>query len=139
MKTESDRNELLSDILFENGSMDFRNASLQRTLLSARRHRRARMGLRAAAAAAVCAALFAVPFLQRNSSRQSLAENTSHPSPQVQTVPGTKIQVVNDDELLAMFPDRPVAIVGPPENRQFVFLDEQRAHPDGATRNKDKL
>ncbi len=40
-------------------------------------------------------------------------------------VPGTSIRLVSDEELLAMFPDRPVALVGPPENRQFVFLDER--------------
>ena len=34
---------------------------------------------------------------------------------------------MSDDELLAMFPGRPVALLGPPEDRRFVFLDEQRS------------
>ena len=42
------------------------------------------------------------------------------------TIPGTSIRVVNDDELMAMFPNRPVALVGPPERRQFVLLDEKQ-------------
>jgi len=50
---------------------------------------------------------------------------TASPPP-VQKVPGTNIRVVNDEELLAMFPDRPVALVGPPDKRQFVLLDQAR-------------
>jgi hypothetical protein len=61
-------------------------------------------------------------------SSQQSAKNISAPAaqPAVQTVPGTNIRLVSDEELLAMFPGRPVALVGPPEDRKFVFLDEQR-------------
>jgi hypothetical protein len=138
MKTESDHNELLSDVLSENAPADFRNTSLQRTLASARQHRRARMVLRTSAAAAICVALVAAILWQRNDST-NIAVKGGPSAPAVQTIPGTSIQLVSDDELLAMFPDRPVALVGPPGNRQFVFLDEQRAHADAAMRHKGQL
>jgi hypothetical protein len=34
------------------------------------------------------------------------------------------VKLINDDELLALFPDRPVALIGKPGQQQLVFLDK---------------
>jgi hypothetical protein len=34
------------------------------------------------------------------------------------------VKLITDDELLALFPDRPVALIGKPGQQQLVFLDE---------------
>jgi hypothetical protein len=36
------------------------------------------------------------------------------------------IQFISEDELLAQFPGRSVALIGPPANRRLVFLDVAR-------------
>jgi len=37
------------------------------------------------------------------------------------------VQFINDDELLALFPNRPVALIGEPGKQRLVFLDRQNA------------
>ncbi|HHY86181.1 MAG TPA: hypothetical protein GYA07_11730 [Verrucomicrobia bacterium] len=37
------------------------------------------------------------------------------------------MQFINDDELLALFPNRPVALIGEPGKQRLVFLDRQNA------------
>jgi len=142
MKTKPDHDELLNEVLSESAPQNFREASLLRTLTSARRHRRTRSALHVVGATGICFALLAgVIWHQRNSS--STANNRPESVAPIQasapTVPGTNIRLVSDDELLAMFPDRPVALLGPPDKRQFVFLDEHRAHPGRTVRHKDQL
>lgn len=127
MKTKPEHEQLLNEIVSEEAA-GFRAASLQRTLASARRHRQARAALRVGGGMAAAIALASAAWWHWSPAINSV-ENPSvavtAAQPVRETVPGTSIQVVSDEELLAMFGDRPVAIVGPPENRQFVFLDEQ--------------
>lgn len=40
------------------------------------------------------------------------------------TVPGTRIRLLCDEELFAMFPGRPAALIGSGDERRFVLLDE---------------
>ena len=35
-----------------------------------------------------------------------------------------KVKFITDEELLALFPDRPVALIGRPGHQQLVFLDK---------------
>ena len=122
MKMPPDRDELLREVLSSN---ELRAVSLEKTLTAARRQRQLRHVLRGAGVMALVgiAAVLIWPH-QTPISEPVVAVNSTKPS--APTIPGTDIRVINDEELLAMFPDRPVALVGPPENRQFVFLDEQR-------------
>jgi hypothetical protein len=42
------------------------------------------------------------------------------------------VRFISDDELLSLFPGRPVALIGAPGQQQFVFLDHNReAQPRG--------
>jgi len=128
MKTEPDHDDLLQEIFSESASDDFRADALERTLVSARRQRRRRRTGRVCGAIAICAALLATVFwrTQEAPTDQLTANGAQSPTAQaeVPTVPGTNIRLVSDDELLGMFPDRPVALVGPPEKQRFVFLDD---------------
>jgi hypothetical protein len=122
MKTPPERDELLREVLSPD---ELRAATLERTLSAARRQRQLRHVLRGAGGVAVVAVALALLWPRPVSvSQPEVAVNL--PKPSAPIVPGTDIRVINDEELLAMFPDRPVALVGPPANRQFVFLDEQR-------------
>ncbi len=35
-----------------------------------------------------------------------------------------KVKIISDDELFALFPDRPLALVGKPGRQQLLFLDQ---------------
>ena len=128
MKTKPDHDELLHEVFFEAVPPAFREASLKHALASVRHRRTVRRVLRATLAIAVVVAVVSRFESAHQDSNDSPGRITlaSAPLPPVKTVPGTKIRLVGDDELLAMFPDRPVALVGPPEHRQFVFLDDPR-------------
>lgn len=39
-----------------------------------------------------------------------------------------KIRFINDEELFALFPDRPMALIGEPGQQQLVFLDNRPAN-----------
>jgi hypothetical protein len=128
MKTQPERDELWGDLLSEAGSAGFREAALDRTLAAVRRHQRWQRRLRLAATATVPCVLLGLIFwqgrdaaLRRSVSRDSAMPVTARP-PDV--VPGTHIRLISDEELFAMFPDRPAALIGPDEDRRFVLLDE---------------
>lgn len=133
MKTPTEKENLLADILSEETSPDFRAASLERTLAVVRQRRSRQRAIRMAGAACIVCAFLALSFWK--SPRTPEQKNIASVQPSVPTVPGTNIRIINDDELLSMFPDRPVALIGPPEDRQFVFLDELRKQ----TRHEQKL
>ena len=52
-----------------------------------------------------------------------LAEHQSPPD-QPAMIEGTSIRILSDEELFAMFPNRPRGIIGPPDSPQILFLDE---------------
>ena len=124
MKTPTEKENLLTDILSEETPADFRAASLERTLASVRQHRSRRRAIRMVGAACAVCAVLATTFWKNPRTQEQ--KNIASAQPAIATVPGTNIRIISDEELLAMFPDRPVALIGPPEDRQFVFLDEAR-------------
>ena len=124
MKTPTEKENLLADILSEETPADFRAATLERSLACIRQRRSRQRVIRVASAVCAVCAILAVAFLKNNRTMQR--NRIASVQPGVPTVPGTNIRIISDDELLAMFPDRPVALIGPPEDRQFVFLDELR-------------
>ncbi len=120
--------DLLTAALAEAEADDFRSASLERTLKFVRKRRRTRRLLRAAAAT-VCLATLAATAIWRRGEGQPIPPPSHAPhlaAAAVPTVPGTSIRVLSDDDLLALFPGRPVALLGPAHDRQLVFLDEPR-------------
>jgi hypothetical protein len=114
----SPEQELLGDVMVEPA---FRAASLQHTLRildrERRRRKRAAVGI---TLAAIVGALLVV--------RTERSKEVSYGRAQIaaaKNVPGTKIQIISDEELLALFPGRSVALIGPADHRQLVFLDER--------------
>ncbi len=124
MKTKFEPKEFLNEVVSPD---ELRAATLERTLTAARGHRRWRRTVRGAGAVAACAILATIILRESAPTVPSIATNNPQPASSTQTIPGTDIRLMSDDELLAMFPGRPVALLGPPEDRRFVFLDEQRS------------
>jgi len=127
MKTTPEHDELLNEVLTGGNVTELRTKSLDDTLTAVRQHRRLRHALRCASPVAAIGILMAIFWYRHSQFPQPVAVQPAAAAMAAPTVPGTSIRLVSDEELLAMFPDRPVALVGPPENRQFVFLDEKRA------------
>jgi hypothetical protein len=130
MKTP-ERDELLDEILSGDNASNLRETSLDRTLQAVCRQQRLHHTIRGVGAVAIVGLVASVVWGRHRLSQQPQIATGSQNAGQVEaakTVPGTSIRVINDDELLAMFPGRPVALVGGPENRQFVLLDEKKSY-----------
>jgi hypothetical protein len=125
----SDQDRLLREILGDGDAASFRAASLARGVeFLQRRRRRHRLAL--VCAAAIVPALliyclvphpaiqpaFAPPVIRRASATQADTD---------------KVKIITDEELFALFPNRPMALIGPPGRQQLVFLDHGVAseHP----------
>ena len=127
MKPKPDPNELIRAVLDEIASPDFRADTLDKTLAYARRHRRFRKTVGLTACALVPLLILAGFLLLRSNPETQLAEHQPIPPPPDQsvTIAGTSIRILTtDEELFAMFPNRPIAIIGPPDSPQVLFLDE---------------
>jgi hypothetical protein len=119
MKKEAD--ELLADVLA--ADVTWRAGTLDRGLAEMKRVRRARRRARVTAIVAGPLALVAGLLLFRESPKSVRRP----PSPVVKAetvIPGTSIRVLDDDELLALFKGRPVALVGPADRQRLLLLDE---------------
>jgi len=122
---EHDR--LLNDIVTGEELADFREASLQQALAAIRQQQRRQRSLRLAALAAV-PIIVALGIVFSRSPQLPVPEiGASNRSPAaVFSAPlrPAPVKLINDDELLALFPDRPVALIGKPGQQQVVFLDK---------------
>ena len=123
MKPKPEPNELIQAVLDEIASPDFRADTLEKTLAYARRHRRFRQTVWLTACALVPLLILAGFLLLRSNPENQLAEHQPTPD-QPATVEGTSIRILSDEELFAMFANRPIAIIGPPDSSQILFLDE---------------
>jgi hypothetical protein len=118
MKTPS-KSDLLADVLAEEETL--RTSTLECGLSALRQRRRLRHirnGALVALPLIVIAAMFA-PSLVPPRRPAIVAVN---PPPAM--VEGTAIKIISDEELLALFKDRPVALVGRPGHQQLLLLDE---------------
>jgi ferric-dicitrate binding protein FerR (iron transport regulator) len=123
MKNSPDHERLLQDALGE--ADEFRRASLEHTLATVKQvHRRRRLRRAVAGGAAV---ILAVALWLRSNVPAPVHRPEAGPRA-VQTAMNEKpaIQFISEDELLAQFPGRSVALIGPPANRRLVFLDVAR-------------
>lgn len=125
MKTDRS-NQLLNELLGPEDMETLRQATLESGLAGLRR-RRARRRLILGCALAF---LFIFP-ISIGVLRHELASRSPRSIPQSpfaaspvdpNTITGTKI--ISDEELFALFPGRPLALVGTPGHQQLVFLDE---------------
>jgi hypothetical protein len=126
--------ELLADSRLE----ELRAAALEAGLAALRRRRRRRVALRSAGAAISLLAFAALiswmlfrraPATEHDEVAQANPASTgavaSAESP-IHMAELSTVRHLTDNELLALFPGRPVALIGPPGRQRLVFLDELR-------------
>jgi hypothetical protein len=125
MKTDL-HEEMVREIISGEDLAEFRQASLAKGLGALRRRRRIRTVRRVGGwVATVCGLglaghflLFpeAIPRRSTTIAGKATAQAASAPS---------AVKIISDEELLAFFPGRAVALIGPRGRQQFVFLDRQ--------------
>lgn len=117
----SEHEKLLKELLPDDGFADFRKSSLERGLASMRQHRRQRVLVRGGALATV-AGLFVLGLLLKHPhpTQKTIA---AVPSP-ASAAASEHVKFISDDELLAMFPQGSVALIGKPGQQRLVFLDK---------------
>jgi hypothetical protein len=121
-----DQDQLLNEILGGDRLEGFRRATLQCGLDALRRRRRHFVK----ASALACLLLLAFPAIRlfkELSPTQNVASFQALPKPVANPLMGNNgINVISDEELFALFPNRPLALVGKPGHQQLVFLDQPR-------------
>jgi hypothetical protein len=122
---EPDSGPLLRDLLQDGADAAFREASLNAILRAARRTRRQRKILRVAGCAAVLL-LGAAAIWQRPNVLPGRASAVSHDS-SIEGEPARKpIRYIDDNELLSLFPNRPVALIGSAQGQQLIIFDRRK-------------
>lgn len=129
---KSDRpNSLLKEILAGDELADFRQASLEQGLSAIRRQERRRRHIVRLSALLMLPLLFAFAILSRRApevSSQHLAfHNTMRATIPTRPADGRDTKFITDEELFALFPNRPLALVGKPGHQQLVFLDQAKS------------
>jgi hypothetical protein len=124
----SEQEKLLTHILPGEDGADFERASLEHGLSYLRRQRRRGHLLRAGGLAAVVG-LIAAAFVLKSHQHSprgggSNAQLASTPS----AANSSRVEFINDDQLLALFPGRSVALIGKPGEQRLVFLDKPNNH-----------
>lgn len=125
MKTDRS-NQLLNELLGPEDLETLRQATLEFGLAGLRRRRARRRLFRGCALAFLFIFPICIGVLHRDlasRSARSIPQSPLAASPVgPNTSAGTKI--ISDEELFALFPGRPLALVGTPGHQQLVFLDE---------------
>lgn len=127
----TDEDELLRDLLADQNLETLRAKSLAVGLASLRARRRMRRVVGATVLAA--ATLVAVLGLVATRYRQTSPVETVEVTPS--SLPSRVVQVIDDEQLLALFPDRAVALVGAAGQQKLLFLDG-RAGAAAAGKNR---
>lgn len=114
----SDQDRLLRDVLADDALDHLRATALDQVLAAARRRRQRRALLSTAAAFIVAVSVF-------------IASRSTNEPPAVAATPTAAaatpaVATINDEQLLAIFADRAVALVGQPGQQTLMFLDAER-------------
>jgi hypothetical protein len=119
--TDQDKNQLLDGLFGDEDLARLRQASLQRGLQEMRGRRRralaARVGVMAVPTLLLALLVYAPPFRPPHPSTTPAAITYS-------SRPEAKVEFITTDQLYALFPDRPMALLGKPGHQQVIFLDE---------------
>jgi hypothetical protein len=127
----SDENPLLNEILADEKLAALRRASLDQGLDAMRHARRLRRAIRAGTIALLPVLLILTLTLHRPMRKigdQSSSLNPSRASDTSAPPSESGVQMITDEELFALFPDRSVALVGKPGHQELVFLDARATH-----------
>lgn len=122
-----DQEKLLKEILPPEGAADFRNTSLAHGLAGLRRERRRRQVGRFSAVLVVLLGLFlGVIFKSRNQFHNDHVVTQAAPQPAPFDLAAGHVEIINDDQLLAIFTNQPVALIGKPGEQRLVFLGKSK-------------
>ena len=128
-----DQEKILKEILPRGDEADFRNASLQFGLAGLRRERRRRQVVRFSAVAVVLLVCsVGIFFSLRNQSQSKGRSAQAPPQPAPSSLASSHVEFISDEQLLAVFANQPVALVGKPGEQRLVFLgksDDNSAQP----------
>jgi hypothetical protein len=116
-----DDDPLLKDVL-DTDSDALRRNSLDRTLAALRR-RRQFVRVQRIAVVGCFFAMGAVALLMLNRNSPDPVAKMEAPPRLVDHEATPIVDVISDEELFALFPDRPVALIGKPGQQKLVFLD----------------
>ena len=126
-RPEQDR--LIGEILTETSLTKFRQASLDHTLTQLRQRQRNKRAFHFCLLATVPILLVIAFWLtisrEANPSLTAISD-VPYSDPSVVAIPATKsapVKPISKEELLALFPGRPLALIGAPGEQQLVFLD----------------
>jgi hypothetical protein len=122
--TNQDKNQLLTDILGDEELNQVRQASLLGGLKVMRRRRQVALAARVSVMVLPVLLLVAVVFYPRV---QAPVPAPSPRAPSLESESASKVEYINTEQFLALFPNRPLALVGKPGHQQVIFLDSQRA------------
>lgn len=109
----TDQDRLLQDVLADDALARLRVASLAGGLASLRQRRRRQ---RLLATASTLAFVLAVLLVAQR-------RPAAPPLPAVVEAKNPPIKFITDEQLFALFPDRATALIGPPGEQKFIFLD----------------
>ena len=121
-----ERDQLLKEILGADEVAGFRQASLEQGLAAMRKAHARRRALRTSALVMLPVVLAAAVFVHQwpvssvKSVPPVLVPRPTTPPPRA----ASSIKFITDEELFALLPDRPLALIGPPGHQQLVFLDQ---------------
>jgi hypothetical protein len=117
----ADKNQLLHEVLCGDEFNAWRDATLARGLEALRRRQRRRRQFQAAALLAPLLVLWwhwqARPALPTVSASAPVPARPA----EVETA---RVKYITKQELFALFPNRPIALIGQPGHQQFLLLDE---------------
>jgi hypothetical protein len=122
--TDEDKSQLLEGILGDDELNQVRQASLLRGLKEMRRRRQRALAARVSMMALPVLLLAVAVFYPRF--------QPPHQAPAPRAMPlaseaASKVEYINAEQLFALFPNRPMALVGKPGHQQAIFLDEHPA------------
>lgn len=117
-----DPNDELADKLLAGEELEaFRQTSLERGLALMKAHRQRRRQGQITAVVVLLAAFLTVVMRQQHPAAEAPHEMAA--SQHHKPVPVSKVHLINDDRLVSLFPNRPLAIIGPPGREKLIFLD----------------
>jgi hypothetical protein len=122
---DRDQNQLLEDLLNDEGLNQLRQTSLSRGLQAMRGRCRRALAARISVMALPVLLLAALAYYPRFQPPHPAAAPIKMA---FSSTAESKVEYITADQLFALFPNRPMALVGKPGHQQLIFLGE---HPAG--------
>ena len=123
-----EQEQLLKEILGGEETSEFRRASLDYGVNAMRSIRRRRQFVRVGGLAAALVVLIVSAVILGRSPHAVVAPpdlaRTEPAKAQPTAPPAASVKRITDEELLALFPGRSLALIGAPGHQQLVFLDQ---------------